>query len=62
MLCELGMPSVPSLFPIPRIQQTLDEGGIPLVADLDRRLSQFAAEFECYAGALRAARLKGTPY
>src|SRR5262252_5277291 len=44
MLCELGMPSVPSLFPIPRIQQALDEEGMPLVADLDRRLSRFAAE------------------
>src|SRR5262249_39017736 len=29
MLCELGMPSIPSLFPIPRIQDVFDATGVP---------------------------------
>jgi NAD(P)H-dependent FMN reductase len=62
MLCELGMPSVPSLFPIPRIQQAFDEAGLPLETGTDRRFARFAAEFEWYANALRVARLNGTPY
>jgi NAD(P)H-dependent FMN reductase len=62
MLCELGMPSISNLFPIPRIQLALDDAGMPLATDLDRRFAKFAAEFEWYADALRAARARGTPY
>src|SRR5581483_4373550 len=32
MLCELGMPSIPSLFPIPRIAMALDHDGRALDA------------------------------
>jgi NAD(P)H-dependent FMN reductase len=62
MLCELGMPSISSLFPIPRIRQALDEAGMPSATDLDQRFARFAAEFEWYAAALRTARAAGTPY
>jgi len=62
MLSELGMPSISSLFPIPRIQQVFDPLGLPHDADVERRFSRFAAEFEWYANALRAARAHGTPY
>ena len=62
MLCELGMPSVPSLFPIPRIQDAIDDAGAPLDKALDRRFARFAAELEWYAEALREARRKGVPY
>ena len=29
MLCELGTPSIPSLFPIPKVQDAFDEDGTP---------------------------------
>ena len=62
MLCELGMPSIPSLLPIPKIQGSLDEAGVSSDPALDRRFGRFAAELEWYAEALREARQKGLPY
>jgi NAD(P)H-dependent FMN reductase len=62
MLCELGMPSIPSILPIPRIRQAFDETGVAFDPQVDRRFGRFAAELEWYAAALRDARLKGTPY
>ena len=62
MLCELGMPSISSLFPIPRISDAFDGEGKPLDAKLDRRFERFAAEFEWYAAALKDARQDGVPY
>src|SRR3954463_5484421 len=29
MLCELGTPSIPSLFPVPKVQDAFDEDGTP---------------------------------
>jgi NAD(P)H-dependent FMN reductase len=63
MLCELGMPSIPSLFPIPSIQKTFDDDGTPREpATIERRFTRFASEFEWYAAALAEARKKGVPY
>jgi NAD(P)H-dependent FMN reductase len=62
MLCELGMPSISSLFPIPRIQTALDAEGRPVDSGLDRRFGRFAGELEWYAEALRDRRSKGVPY
>jgi NAD(P)H-dependent FMN reductase len=62
MLCELGMPSISSLFPIPRIQDAFDDHGAPRDQATDRRFARFAAELEWYAHALAEARIKGTPY
>jgi NAD(P)H-dependent FMN reductase len=63
MLCELGMPSIPSLFAIPSIKTALDEEGTPREpGSLDRRFRKFASELEWYTGALREARKKGVPY
>ena len=62
MLCELGMPSISSLFPIPKIQDALDESGTARDQALDRRFGRFATELEWYADALREARQKGVPY
>jgi NAD(P)H-dependent FMN reductase len=63
MLCELGMPSIPSLFPIPSIQKALDEDGTPREpASVERRFVRFAGELEWYAGALAVARKNGVPY
>jgi len=62
MLCELGMPSISSLFPIPKIQSALDAEGRPLDAGVERRFERFASELEWYGEALRARRLQGVPY
>ena len=62
MLCELGMPSISSLFPIPSIGKVLDEHGQATDPAYDRRFGRFAAEFEWYASALRTARQSGVPY
>jgi len=62
MLCELGMPSIPSLFPIPRIQTALNEESVATDAHLMTSFARFAGELEWYASALRDARMRGVPY
>ena len=62
LLSELGMPSISSLLPIPKIQDALDSNGASLDKALDRRFNRFAAELEWYGEALREARRKGVPY
>jgi NAD(P)H-dependent FMN reductase len=63
MLCELGMPSIPSLFPIPSIQNAFSDDGTPSEpGKVERRFARFASELEWYAGALEAARRNGVPY
>lgn len=61
-LAELGMSSVPSLLPIPRIGESLDEGGIPQDPRIESSMNRFLDEFVWYASALTEARAKGTPY
>src|ERR1700712_4325059 len=55
-LAELGMPSVPSLFPIPRIGSNLDEAGKPQADWVGRSLNRFIAELVWYAQALKRQR------
>ena len=61
-LAELGMPSVPSLMPIPRIGQALGEDGTPHDQATNRALERFLGEFFWYARALQRERAVGTPY
>jgi NAD(P)H-dependent FMN reductase len=61
-LAELGMSSVPSLLPIPRIGQSIDEDGVAIEPLVDHSANRFLDEFLWYAGALKAARAGGTPY
>jgi NAD(P)H-dependent FMN reductase len=60
-LAELGMSSVPSLMPIPSIQNALSEDGVPVHDWLTKSLARFLDEFEWYARALKAEREKGLP-
>jgi NAD(P)H-dependent FMN reductase len=62
MLCELGMPSTPSLFPIPRIRTALADDGTPADPAFEKRFDKFASELEWYADALRQKRNAGLPY
>src|SRR5918912_798135 len=52
MLCELGMPSIPSLFPIPRVQTAFDDAGDALDSGSETRFARFASELEWYASAM----------
>jgi NAD(P)H-dependent FMN reductase len=61
-LAELGMSSVPSLLPIPRIAEAIDEDGVAQLPIVDRSATRFLDEFLWYAGALAEARANGTPY
>ena len=61
-LAELGMSSVPSILPIPRISQTIGEDGVATEPLVDRSAKRFLDEFLWYADALKEARVNGTPY
>jgi NAD(P)H-dependent FMN reductase len=61
-LAELGMPSIPSLLPIPRVGQALEPDGAVKAEGVTRAWPRFMAEFVWYAQAMRAQRQKGTPY
>jgi NAD(P)H-dependent FMN reductase len=62
VLAELGMPSIPSLLPIPKIAKQLDETGAPQAEWLSKSADRFLQEFAWYARALQRARTEGTPY
>jgi NAD(P)H-dependent FMN reductase len=56
MLAELGMSSIPSLLPIPRVQTAFDENGQPLDESWRKRADKFLSELEWYASAMKVAR------
>jgi NAD(P)H-dependent FMN reductase len=58
---ELGMPSIPSLFAIPRIGDALEDDGRAKDERTTRQMNKFLDEFEWYAQALRQQRAGGTP-
>ena len=60
-LAELGMPSIPSILPIPRIGETIGEDGAATEVTV-RSMHRFLDEFLWYAGAFAEARRDGTPY
>ncbi|MFC3695103.1 NADPH-dependent FMN reductase [Chenggangzhangella methanolivorans] len=61
-LGELGMPSIPSTFPVPAIGKAFGEDGKPADEKFERRFDKFARELEWYAEALKAKRAEGVPY
>jgi NAD(P)H-dependent FMN reductase len=61
-LAELGMPSIPSLFPVPKVQDAFEDDGRAKDPAVERRAQRFLDELEWYARALQEARAKGTPY
>lgn len=62
MSAEMGMPSIPSLLPFPRVHQVLDDDGVPTGDLPGKSADRFFDEFEWYANALRTARSEGKPY
>ena len=61
-LSECGMPSIPSIFAIPKVQDAFEPDGAAKDPAYDRRIARFLDEFEWYQRAFQAERAKGTPY
>jgi NAD(P)H-dependent FMN reductase len=62
LLAETGMPSIPSLQPIPKVQDSISESGVALTQELAEKSGKFFTEFEWYMKALKAGRAEGVPY
>jgi len=61
MLAEMGMSSIPSVLPIPAVQQAFDDDGTPRDSQYHARADRFFQELEWYATALRDARGRACP-
>jgi NAD(P)H-dependent FMN reductase len=61
-LAELGMPSISSTFPVPKIGSALSDDGTPAEEVMLKRFQKFASELEWYAEAFRDRRQRGVPY
>jgi NAD(P)H-dependent FMN reductase len=62
IVAELGMPSIPVMFPISKVQDSFDESGVALDESYIRRSKKFLDELEWYAYALKSARKHSMPY
>jgi NAD(P)H-dependent FMN reductase len=62
MLGELGMPSIPSLYPVPKVQDVFELDGTPKDPATNGRVAKFLGELAWYASALKTARATGVPY
>lgn len=58
MLAELGTSSIPSILPVPRVQDAFDDDGTPADEAWPRRAARFLDELEWYAYAMKNARDK----
>jgi NAD(P)H-dependent FMN reductase len=58
MLGELGTVSIPSIFPVPTVQNAFAEDGTPTDPRTRERVRKFLDELEWYGEALRAHRLR----
>ena len=56
-----GTPSIPSLLPVPSVQDAFDDQGHPKDDAWHGRAGKFLGELEWYANALKAARQGGVP-
>jgi NAD(P)H-dependent FMN reductase len=62
LLPEVGLPTIPSLQPIPSIGESLSAEGVALTQDLAEKSGKFFDEFNWYMRAMKAEREKGVPY
>jgi NAD(P)H-dependent FMN reductase len=56
MLAEMGMASIPSLMPIPGVQDAFQDDGTPVDENYVQRAARFLTELEWYAYATKQAR------
>ena len=62
MLPEIGLMTIPSTLPVPKIRAAFDEDGKALDPAYERRALRFLNELEWFANALGEARKTGVPY
>ena len=62
LLPEVGLPTIPSLQPIPSIGSSLSADGVALTQDLAEKSGKFFDEFDWYVKAMKAEREKGVHY
>ena len=62
VLAELGMPSIPTIFPISDIYNSIDEKGNATDDFYNQRVGRFIDELKWYANALKEQRKIGLPY
>lgn len=62
LLAEVGLTSIPSIQPIPTVQNALSAEGVALTQQLAEKTGKFFDEFEWYMRAMKAEREKGAPY
>ena len=62
VLGEVGMVTVPTIFPMSAVDSSFDEHGNAVEKAYEQRIQQFLIELEWYAEALKAQRGKGVPY
>ncbi|MEO6802453.1 MAG: NAD(P)H-dependent oxidoreductase [Granulicella sp.] len=62
LLSEVGMPSIPSIQPVPSAGNALSSTGVALTQELAERSGKFFDEFDWYMKAMKAERAKGLPY
>ena len=61
-LSHVGMATIPTSFPISKVQEAFDEQGNAIDTAYERRIQRFLNELEWYANALKEARKAGVPY
>ena len=62
ILAELGTPSISSILPVPKVQESLKEDGTAFDSKHEQRVKGFLEEYEWYLKALKEARSNGTPF
>lgn len=62
MLAEMGMSSIPSILPVPKVAKAFEEDGTPNDEAYHERTDRFLNEFDWYISALKNARKEDTPY
>jgi NAD(P)H-dependent FMN reductase len=58
MLAEMGMSSIPSILPVPKVKAAFSEDGTPNYPDWHTRAEKFMTELEWYARAMKQEREK----
>ena len=61
LLAEVGMPSIPSIQPVPNADDSLGADGEALTQELAEKSAKFFDEFEWYMTALKLGRQKQDP-
>jgi len=62
VLAELGMSSIPTIFPVSDIYNSIDKDGNSVDDFYNQRVGRFINEFKWYANALKEQRKLGLPY